>query len=311
MTSSTAPPGSSRYYGQTRGAAENERVVLVGNPGSGKSTILNSLLGAVSFRSGISLGTGLTQHMSTVTARHTEYTDTPGLSDVQTRMAAAGEVSRALSDAHALKLVFVVTLEAGSVRPIDVTTVQLVTTALRAAKLEAAYPYALIINKVEPSVLDMVARDKKVVDQVLEPFRNVCQLRAEQVLFVPMEETAVGASDVLLHGAALVKPFIERLPVLETKNVQVTVDARNLEEVALHQQRELRKRLQQLTAAVPQPASSTTPAVVGSDGGNRPAGLVGSHRGGHVRSSGRNLLASSHKLGHSLGRNFITGRRHR
>lgn len=38
-----------------------QHVVFVGNPGVGKSTLLNSLVGSAVFKSGLSTGSGLTQ----------------------------------------------------------------------------------------------------------------------------------------------------------------------------------------------------------------------------------------------------------
>ncbi len=37
-----------------------DHILFVGNPGTGKSTLLNSLIGSVQFKSGISYGGGLT-----------------------------------------------------------------------------------------------------------------------------------------------------------------------------------------------------------------------------------------------------------
>ena len=53
-------------------------IFMIGNPGVGKSTILNSLLGRVEFKSGLSLGKGLTTLFQL--SLHTDgfyYGDTP------------------------------------------------------------------------------------------------------------------------------------------------------------------------------------------------------------------------------------------
>ena len=95
-------------------------VILAGNPGSGKSTLLNSLAGKITFPSGVSIGEGLTTIVQT--ARGTDgklYGDTPGLDDVAIRAKAAGEMNKILRANNAIKLVFVVTLEAGRVKPAE------------------------------------------------------------------------------------------------------------------------------------------------------------------------------------------------
>ena len=55
--------------------------LLIGNPGTGKSTILNGLIGRLAFKSGVSYGSGMTYQFDVVKEGQHQYMDTPGLSD--------------------------------------------------------------------------------------------------------------------------------------------------------------------------------------------------------------------------------------
>jgi len=118
---------------------------LIGNPGVGKSVILNGLVGSVVFASGLSYGRGLTSCLQKHTVRGgNTYCDTPGLSDTMMRERAAEEIGRALRQGGVFKIIFVMTLEAGRVRPDDNATRKLV---LEAAP-EIGFRYSILINKV-------------------------------------------------------------------------------------------------------------------------------------------------------------------
>ena len=56
-------------------------IIAIGNPGSGKSTILNSFAGQLLFQSGVSIGSGLTKQLESKTSKGITYVDTPGVAD--------------------------------------------------------------------------------------------------------------------------------------------------------------------------------------------------------------------------------------
>ncbi len=70
--------------------------VFVGNPGVGKSFILNSLIGQVTFKSSLNVGYGMTNVLQRYDAPDYVYFDTPGLDDIAMREQAAREISKAL-----------------------------------------------------------------------------------------------------------------------------------------------------------------------------------------------------------------------
>ena len=80
------------------------KIIAIGNPGSGKSTTLNYLAKDVLFKSGPSVGTGLTYKLDKkatsveIDGKMTQVTfcDTPGLNDARKREAAGKAISEAL-----------------------------------------------------------------------------------------------------------------------------------------------------------------------------------------------------------------------
>jgi len=127
--------------------------VLVGNPGVGKSTFLNGLLGMKKFESGIALGKGLTTVcQKEVDSQGNVYIDTPGLSDIKLRKQAAIEIKSALTNGGLFKIFFVITLEDGRIRPDDKTTMKLV---LDSAPIGSNY--SVIINKLQPEIIELLA----------------------------------------------------------------------------------------------------------------------------------------------------------
>jgi len=74
------------------------------------------------------------------------YGDTPGLDDINRRLQAAHEINLALKQNGNYRIFFVVTLEAGRVRPADVTTMQIVLAAIKLPNVS----YGIIINKCTP-----------------------------------------------------------------------------------------------------------------------------------------------------------------
>lgn len=196
-------------------------VILLGNPGVGKSLILNSIIGQRYFQSGVSLGNGLTKQLEVFRGTDgTHFVDTPGLDDVLGRDFAARELSRALSVGGHCKLVFVCTLEDGRIRPSDMTTLRLILEAVRNTGANPNGGYSIIVNKVAESVLSQMELYPHVRDDFILTFSTVAPVR--HVEFFPMLDSACGVHDAQLYGddAYRYRNFIDRAPILPLPSVR-------------------------------------------------------------------------------------------
>jgi len=202
-------------------------IVLIGNPGVGKSTFLNGFLHEVKFQSGIALGKGLT----TVCQRMVDhagnvYIDTPGLSDIKLREKAAIEIKDALSSGGLFKIFFVITLEEGRIRPDDKTTMKLV---LDSAP-QIGSRYSIIINKLQEEILEILADDGEkaafltLLNEELPP--------TSAVFFNRYETTLSGKKNVIPQLSEGFFDFITSAPLIIIDPEQVaSIRADQFEEI--------------------------------------------------------------------------------
>ena len=123
-------------------------IIAIGNPGAGKSTILNGLAREILFKSGISIGNGLTYQLDERQNEEGKFFDTPGLADDTHRKAAGEAISTALRRGGNFKILFFVLTQSGRIVVQDVTTIKLVLDAVP----EIENRYGIVINKVPDNV---------------------------------------------------------------------------------------------------------------------------------------------------------------
>ena len=124
--------------------AELENILLVGNPGVGKSTIINSIFGEVRAIAGTNPGTGITTIQEGYNFKNRILIDTPGLADVKKRAKSAKEIENALKRGGKYRIIFVIELSAGRIRDEDISTITTVMDAINIPNVK----YNVLFNKV-------------------------------------------------------------------------------------------------------------------------------------------------------------------
>jgi len=197
--------------------SDSVTTIFIGNPGVGKSTLLNSYIGETKFHSGISIGHGLTQIVQWVTdVDGNVFADTPGLSDVKMRKQAALEITKALRRGGLFQIAFVITLEEGRIRPDDKTTMKLV---LDAAPI--GNNYAIIVNKLSSEILDMLKQDNNRLAKELVAMLNEDLPGTRYVHYNEFRTDLQSKRDVRAELTPEFLSFMELIPKLEIEGKTV------------------------------------------------------------------------------------------
>ncbi|ETM00463.1 hypothetical protein L917_02817, partial [Phytophthora nicotianae] len=125
--------------------AMKENYLFLGNPGTGKSTLINCLIGHQEFESGLSYGSGMTHFFQKFSDHDKVYMDTPGLADREIKQQAATAITQALRQSGRYKLFFMVRLENGRVVSDDLATIE---TVMDSMDMEDV-PFSIVINNVK------------------------------------------------------------------------------------------------------------------------------------------------------------------
>lgn len=182
-------------------------IAIVGNPGTGKSTILNGLIGEPVFKSGISMGTGMTTHLQGHIVGDTTYYDTPGLNDVEKRKEAGVELDKLLEAKVSLKIIFVVTVQNGRVTPEDAATISLVLDAI--TSVETNDRFGVIINQASLAFIKNMTEDPRVEAMVRSQITGSRHTSFWE--YIPFDLNFVDAKDQGLISPAIVR-LLNKVP---------------------------------------------------------------------------------------------------
>ncbi|KAG7379310.1 hypothetical protein PHYPSEUDO_008764 [Phytophthora pseudosyringae] len=169
--------------------------VFIGDPGAGKNTSINCLIGHAVFESGVSCGGN--QHVQTYKhGDNVQYMDTPGLADRNTQEKAAAAITEALQQSGVYKLFFMVRLENGRVVSDDLATIEIVLSSIEMddiPKEGADYLNVMtVINSIKHTTPHIAFFPE--IDDLDEEYKVVAQLPDDVESFIRFEAPTVQIS---------------------------------------------------------------------------------------------------------------------
>jgi len=161
-------------------------VLAVGNPGSGKSTILNALTGAQNFEAGVSFGSGLTSKLQEVVVNGIKYADTPGVADDTYRAAAGQAMAEVFKAGGRIKTLFFITQQAGRVVVQDVATMRIVLDSVP----DIGQNYGIIVNKMSSEVLSEMSKPDNAMAFITSLFQGIPdKFKHNNIIFIASNPT--------------------------------------------------------------------------------------------------------------------------
>ena len=215
---------------------EKEYWLFLGNPGAGKSTIINSLLKQKLAQAGSSIGEGLTKKFALYPHENITYVDTPGLDDIRNRAEAAKEIEKALKQNGKYRIFFIVKLDSLRVKKADLDTIETVLDAITCPNIE----FNILVNQ-------LTKRDKKTLNSGSEKSNFYSYLQAgkykkSKITFIDLD-TAVqdGDSEFLNLDDFLNFAYMESASMHIPQNCIRTVDGESQEEKLEKARKELKR----------------------------------------------------------------------
>ena len=182
------------------------QIIAIGNPGSGKSSILNAFAGQLLFQSGVSVGSGLTTQLESRASNGNTYIDTPGLADDFNRKAAGEALSKVFLHGGRMKILFILTQQSGRIVLQDIATMKLILESVP----EIGRNYGVIVNKVPEQVVDQLKNLENIQKFVLGMFLGIRdEFRHNYVLILPTK-SKMECNDNVLMATWEIHPSLEK-----------------------------------------------------------------------------------------------------
>ena len=160
--------------------------LFVGNPGAGKSTIINSLLKQRVAEAGSSDdGGGVTKKCALYQNGNIVYIDTPGLDDINTRVDAAKEIEKSLKQDGKYRIFFIIKTDNLRIRPADLETIDIVLDAINLQNIE----YNIIINQLTGKDAKVFYSNSDTIESSLfySYFQSGKYKNNNKIRFIPMD----------------------------------------------------------------------------------------------------------------------------
>lgn len=187
-------------------------IILLGNGGSGKSTLGNALNSCVKFYSGLPRDFSTNQG-TTVCETYGKITDTPPLSAITFEQQKANgiEITKALKQNGPYVLVFVITVESGHISAHDLITMRII---LNSLKNISDIKFGVVINKSSTKLTQNLDAYKKHIN-------NMMSIKTEYIYAYDFCANALDCDNVLLSSNIKFTNFINSIPpiILNSENV--------------------------------------------------------------------------------------------